>query len=271
MDRAERWWDTVEASSAPGASVVRARCTGVGHHVRRRGAVPRRPGEAAEPAAPTELLSQRDLGALDHRDLDLRPVLRTVGRGRRRPFLGARSSSSRARQGYAGLSSRARQGYAGLSSRASRAATWSARSGEPGWSPRIAAATTRRSGSGQPRSRARGSDPRGLTEREGGLVFGPIPDARRAFAAAAKAAGVERVWLHLMRHVGATATGRAGASLADLMAFGGWASPRMANRYSHSDHRRQRGSRTVGRQRGRNPGGRRARAAKSPSMASRAS
>ncbi len=30
-----------------------------------------------------------------------------------------------------------------------------------------------------------------------------------------------------------------GASLADLMAFGGWASPRMAQRYSHSDHRRQ--------------------------------
>jgi integrase len=78
-----------------------------------------------------------------------------------------------------------------------------------------------------------------LPERKDGLVFGPIPDARRAFVAAAKGAGLERVWLHLMRHVGATETGRAGASLADLMAFGGWASPRMAHRYSHSDHRRQ--------------------------------
>ena len=39
--------------------------------------------------------------------------------------------------------------------------------------------------------------------------------------------------------MGATETGRVGASLADLMAFGGWASPRMAQRYSHSDHRRQ--------------------------------
>jgi integrase len=78
-----------------------------------------------------------------------------------------------------------------------------------------------------------------LPNREDGLVFGPIPDARRAFRAAAKAAGLERVWLHLMRHVGATETGRVGASLADIMRFGGWASPRMAQRYTHSDHRRQ--------------------------------
>ncbi len=78
-----------------------------------------------------------------------------------------------------------------------------------------------------------------LPKRKDGLVFGPIPDARRAFRAAAKAAGLERVWLHLMRHVGATETGRVGASLADIMRFGGWASPRMAQRYTHSDHRRQ--------------------------------
>lgn len=78
-----------------------------------------------------------------------------------------------------------------------------------------------------------------LPKRKDGLVFGPIPDARRAFKAAARAAGVERVWLHLMRHIGATETGRVGASLADIMRFGGWASPRMATRYTHSDHRRQ--------------------------------
>jgi integrase len=78
-----------------------------------------------------------------------------------------------------------------------------------------------------------------LPERKDGLVFGRIPDPRRAFAAATKAAGLERVWLHLMRHVGATETGRAGASLADLMGFGGWASIRMAQRYTHTDHRRQ--------------------------------
>ncbi len=32
-----------------------------------------------------------------------------------------------------------------------------------------------------------------LPKRKDGLVFGPIPDARRAFRAAAKAAGLERV------------------------------------------------------------------------------
>lgn len=79
----------------------------------------------------------------------------------------------------------------------------------------------------------------GKKKRGDGLVFGPVPDARRAFRAAAKASGLERVWLHLMRHVGATETGRVGASLADIMRFGGWASPRMAQRYTHSDHARQ--------------------------------
>jgi integrase len=78
-----------------------------------------------------------------------------------------------------------------------------------------------------------------LPHRKDGLVFGRVPDARRAFRRAAAAAGVERVWLHLMRHLGATETGRVGASLADIMAFGGWASPRMAQRYTHSDHQRQ--------------------------------
>jgi integrase len=75
--------------------------------------------------------------------------------------------------------------------------------------------------------------------RSDGLVFGPVPDPRRAFARAAKHAGLERVWLHLMRHTAATRVGRAGASLADLMGFGGWASMRMAQRYTHTDHRRQ--------------------------------
>ena len=78
-----------------------------------------------------------------------------------------------------------------------------------------------------------------LPKRPDGRVFGPIPDARRAFKAAARGAGLDRVWLHLMRHIGATETGRVGASLADIMRFGGWASPRMATRYTHSDHRRQ--------------------------------
>jgi integrase len=78
-----------------------------------------------------------------------------------------------------------------------------------------------------------------MVQREDGFVFGRIPDPRRAFARAAKAADLERVWLHLMRHTAATTMGRAGASLADLMGFGGWASLRMAQRYTHTDHRRQ--------------------------------
>lgn len=56
---------------------------------------------------------------------------------------------------------------------------------------------------------------------------------------AEEVAGLSRVWLHLMRHTAATRFGRAGASLADLMGFGGWASLRMAQRYTHTDHRRQ--------------------------------
>jgi integrase len=78
-----------------------------------------------------------------------------------------------------------------------------------------------------------------LPSRSDGLVFGPIPDPRRAFAAAAKGAKLDRVWLHLMRHTASTRVGRAGASLADLMGFGGWSSVRMAQRYTHTDHRRQ--------------------------------
>lgn len=78
-----------------------------------------------------------------------------------------------------------------------------------------------------------------LVRRPDGFVFGPVPDPRRAFERAAKATGLERVWLHLMRHTAATNVGRAGASLADLMGFGGWSSVRMAQRYTHTDHRRQ--------------------------------
>jgi integrase len=79
-----------------------------------------------------------------------------------------------------------------------------------------------------------------LPRRPDGLVFGPIPDPRRAFARAVKGSGLERVWLHLMRHTAATTVGKTGAGLADLMAFGGWTSLRMAQRYTHTDHRRQR-------------------------------
>jgi hypothetical protein len=36
-----------------------------------------------------------------------------------------------------------------------------------------------------------------LPKRDDSLIFGRIPDPRRAFRTAAKAAGPERVWLHL--------------------------------------------------------------------------
>lgn len=71
-----------------------------------------------------------------------------------------------------------------------------------------------------------------------GAVWGRIGDRRRAFATAARAAGLPRAWLHLFRHLGATDVGRSGAGIADLMNFGGWSSPRMVQRYTRAGHER---------------------------------
>jgi integrase len=71
-----------------------------------------------------------------------------------------------------------------------------------------------------------------------GPVWGRIGDRRRAFATAARAAGLPRAWLHLFRHLGATDVGRSGAGIADLMSFGGWSSPRMVQRYTRAGHER---------------------------------
>lgn len=78
-----------------------------------------------------------------------------------------------------------------------------------------------------------------LPRRPDGYVFGKVGDPRRSFRTAAKAAGLERVWLHLFRHVGASRfAGRPGAGMHDLKAFGGWTSTRMAERYSHTTTKR---------------------------------
>jgi integrase len=73
-----------------------------------------------------------------------------------------------------------------------------------------------------------------LPQREDGLVFGRIPDARRAFRRAAVAAGLERVWLHLFRHLFASRLSERGAGRAELRDAGGWSSSRMADRYTHA-------------------------------------
>jgi integrase len=73
-----------------------------------------------------------------------------------------------------------------------------------------------------------------LPARDDGKVFGRIPDARRAFKTAAKAAGLERVWLHLFRHLFASRLAERGAGRAELRDAGGWASSRMADRYTHA-------------------------------------
>jgi integrase len=73
-----------------------------------------------------------------------------------------------------------------------------------------------------------------LPKRKDGLVWGKIPDGRRAFRTAAKAAGLERVWLHLFRHLFASRLAERGAGRADLRDAGGWSSSRMADRYTHS-------------------------------------
>jgi integrase len=77
-----------------------------------------------------------------------------------------------------------------------------------------------------------------LPKRTDGLVFGPVGDPRKAFKRAAAAAGLERVWLHLFRHLAASAAAARGFSTADLVAFGGWSGSRMADRYTHTHHRR---------------------------------
>jgi integrase len=73
-----------------------------------------------------------------------------------------------------------------------------------------------------------------LPVRGDGLIFGRIPDARRAFATAAKAAGLGRVWLHLFRHLFASRIAERGAGRHELRDAGGWSSSRMADRYTHA-------------------------------------
>lgn len=79
-----------------------------------------------------------------------------------------------------------------------------------------------------------------LPQRPDGYVFGPIPDPRKAFARGAKASGVERVWLHLFRHVWASETAEAGATGPELQALGGWSDARMVGRYTHARAQRLR-------------------------------
>lgn len=66
------------------------------------------------------------------------------------------------------------------------------------------------------------------------LVFGPI-NMRKTFAVALDAAKIrDREGLvphHVTRHTAATLAGEAGATLAELMAFGRWTTPQMAARY----------------------------------------
>ena len=77
-----------------------------------------------------------------------------------------------------------------------------------------------------------------LPRRDDGFVFGPVGDPRRAFRRAAEAAGLERVWMHLFRHLAASRLADTGASPAQLQRFGGWSAARMAEHYTHvSDDR----------------------------------
>ena len=77
-----------------------------------------------------------------------------------------------------------------------------------------------------------------IPRRLDGMVFGAVGDPRRAFRSAARTAGVERLWMHLFRHLAASGLAARGASTADLVSFGGWSSSRMADRYTHTHHRR---------------------------------
>lgn len=74
----------------------------------------------------------------------------------------------------------------------------------------------------------------GLPRRDDGFVFGPIPDPRRALATAAKAAGMDRAWMHLFRHLFASRLAERGAGRHELRDAGGWSSTRMVDRYTHA-------------------------------------
>lgn len=73
-----------------------------------------------------------------------------------------------------------------------------------------------------------------LPRRADGLIFGPIGDPRQAFQTAAKACGLDRVWMHLFRHLFASRLAERGAGRQELRDAGGWSSSRMADRYTHS-------------------------------------
>jgi integrase len=73
-----------------------------------------------------------------------------------------------------------------------------------------------------------------LPAREDGLLVGPIGDPRSAFRTAARAAGLERLWLHLWRHLFASRLAERGAGRHELRDAGGWSSGRMADRYTHA-------------------------------------
>lgn len=73
-----------------------------------------------------------------------------------------------------------------------------------------------------------------MPARSDGLLFGPLPDPRSAFRTAAKALGMERIWLHLFRHLFASRLSERGAGRAELRDAGGWSSGRMADRYTHA-------------------------------------
>lgn len=73
-----------------------------------------------------------------------------------------------------------------------------------------------------------------LPRREDGRIFGPIGDPRQAFATAAKTVGLERVWMHLFRHLFASRLSERGAGNRELTDAGGWSSTRMAERYTHA-------------------------------------
>lgn len=75
-------------------------------------------------------------------------------------------------------------------------------------------------------------------KRPDGFVFGPVGDFRTSLRKAGEKAGLGHVWFHLSRHFGATRVSQHDASMPDLMAWGGWSSARMVQRYAHSDHRR---------------------------------
>lgn len=70
--------------------------------------------------------------------------------------------------------------------------------------------------------------------RRDGLLFGPVGDPRAAFRTAAKAVGLERLWMHLWRHLFASRLAERGAGRHELRDAGGWSSSRMADRYTHA-------------------------------------